>query len=965
MAVEGIRGRSRELSTLTNAFRAACDGRAGAVLVGGDAGVGKTRLVGELVRQARRAGAVVLTGNAIDIADAPPFWPVLSALRTAVRTRPDDEVGALLSQWLERLPSTRGEGPPVRLLDLLHQTITELAELRPVLLVIEDLHWADRSTRDLVAYLVAILTSEPVLVVATFRNDTPGAAPDLAVALAELRRHPKVTALELLPLSRAVLAELVAEWAPQRSDLEALVWQRSSGNVFIAEETVRAVLGGDAHGLPSTLREVVLSRIAVLSSHGQEVVRAIAAAAGPPRHHLLAEVLGLQAAPLLEALREAVAHGVVVVDESGEGYRLRHGLMTEVVADNLLPGERIDLHRRFALALAAGSEATQPGLAAQLAHHWYEAGDVEQALAASVAAAWASEGVHAHTEAHRHWMRAAELVSRVPGDPVVGYAECLDRAARTAELGGDHDQAVRLLDQLLEVRTGLGGMAAALLHARKGSALRAAGRVTEAAQSYQAAAALLPAAGAEAERAEVLAAHSAALLHSLEFAGARSVALQASTLARAAGARTIEARILVVLGFSLAYLEDATAGAAALDKAVAVAEGTGEPEAIVEAHLRRAELLSGPLNRLEEGIAYARTGLERMRSLGLARTAGVALLTYAANALFRMGRWEDAQEAVAQAWALRPSGAAALDVRLARSRIDLARGRLDDAAADLEAVELLARSTTGPRQRIPLLVLFSALALWRRRPEEALRHVEDGLTVAEAGADDIWAIAPLVWHGTWAWADLVAARTPPSQAQVDRLRHHCTELARRGSSTVPAVRGLIEAFSLMCTAEMGRAGQMTDPDAWERAADTWERLHHPYPGAYARMRQAEALLLRRARSTHAADVLRRADDLARDLGARPLLEDIAALAGRARITLDLPDETPPPAAAPGLLRVLTARELEVLHEVADGLTNREIGERLFISEKTVSVHVARIFTKIGVHSRVQASAVLHRLSGTP
>ena len=758
MAVEGIRGRSRELSTLTDAFQAACDGRAGAVLVGGDAGVGKTKLVGELVRQARRADAVVLTGNAIDIADAPPFWPVLSALRTAVRSRPDDEVGARLSQWLERLPSARGEGPPVRLLDLLHQTITELAELRPVLLVIEDLHWADRSTRDLVAYLVAILTYEPVLVVATFRNDTPGATPNLAVALAELRRHQKVTALDLDPLSREVLAELVADWAPGRSDLEALVWQRSSGNAFIAEETVRAVLGGDAHGLPPTLREVVLSRIAVLSADGQQVVRAIAAAAGPPRHQLLAEVLGLPAAPLLDALREAVAHGVVVVDESGEGYRLRHGLMTEVVAADLLPGERIDLHRRFALALAAGAVPAQPGLAAQLAHHWYEAGDVEQALEASVAAAWASEGMHAYTEAHRHWLRAAELVSRVSGDPVVHHAECLDRAARAAELAGDHDQAVRLLDQLLDDRTAPGGMVVALLHARKGGALRAAGRVTEAAQSYQAAAALLPAAGAAAERAEVLAAHSAALLHSLEFSGARTVALQASALARAAGARTIEARILVVLGFSLAYLEDATAGAAALDKAVAVAEGTGEPEAIVEAHVRRAELLSGPLNRFEEGIAYARSGLERMRSLGLARTAGVALLTYAANALFRMGRWEDAEEAVAEAWALRPSGAAALDVRLARCRIDLARGRLDDAAADLEAVELLARSTTGPRQRIPLLVLFSALALWRRRPEDALRHVEDGLTVAEAGADDIWAIAPLVWHGTWAWADLVTAR---------------------------------------------------------------------------------------------------------------------------------------------------------------------------------------------------------------
>jgi DNA-binding CsgD family transcriptional regulator/tetratricopeptide (TPR) repeat protein len=963
----GLRGRARELSELFDGFGAAVGGHAGAVLIGGDAGVGKTSLVGALMRHARQKDAVVLAGTAIDIADAPPFWPVLSALRSAVRSRPDDEIGALLSQWLERLPSTRGDGPPVRLLDVLHQMIMDVAERRPVLLVIEDLQWADRSTRDLLAYLVAILTDEPVLVVATYRSDSPGRTADLAVALAELRRHQKVRAVELAPLPREVVAELVAEWAPGRPELEELVWLRSAGNAFIAEETVRAVLGGDTSGLPTTLREVVLSRIAVLSPAGQQVVRAIAASVGPLRHQLLAAVVDLHPAALLDAIRAAVAQGVVVVDESGDGYRLRHGLMTEVVAGDLLPGERIDLHRRFALALAASAESTQPGLAAQLAHHWYEAGDAEQALVATVAAAWASEGVHAHTEAQRHWLRAAELRPRVAGDAVlVGYAECLDRAARAAELGGDHDEAVRLLDRLLTDPDAPEGMAAALLHARKGSALAAAGRVTDAAASYRSAAALLPAAtGGEAERAQVLAAHSAALLHALEFAGARKVALQALALARTAGARTVEARILAVLGFSLAYLENTKDGADALDQALAVAESAGEPEAIGEAHLRRAELLAGPLNQLDEGIAYARKGVERMKSLGLARTAGVALLTYAANALFRLGRWEEAQRAVADAWKLRPSGAAALDVRLARCRIDLGRGRLDAAAADLEAVELLARSTTGPRQRIPLLVLFSALALWRREPETALQHVEDGLSVAEAGADDIWAVAPLVWHGTRAWADLATTgRARPSQAQTDRLRHHNAELHRRGSGTVPAVRGLIEAFNHMCTAEIDRAGQATDPDVWEGVADTWERYRHPYPAAYARMRQAEALLIRRPRSTSAADALRRADDMARALGAGPLLEDIADLAGRARITLEMPaPEAPPP--PPGVLDVLTARELEVLHQVADGLTNREIGQRLYISEKTVSVHVARIFTKIGVHSRVQASAVLHRSIRTP
>ena len=354
-----------------------------------------------------------------------------------------------------------------------------------------------------------------------------------------------------------------------------------------------------------------------------------------------------------------------------------------------------------------------------------------------------------------------------------------------------------------------------------------------------------------------------------------------------------------------------------------------------------------------------------MRSLGLARTAGVALLTYAANALFRLGRWEDAEEAVAEAWALRPTGAAALEVRLARCRIDLGRGRLDDAAADLEAVELLARSTAGPRHRIPLLVLFAALELWRRRPEHALRHVEDGLTVAEAGADDIWSIAPLVWHGTWAWADLVAARTPPSQAQADRLRQHCAELDRRGPSTVPAVRRRSRRSASCAPPRWPGPSRPPIPTRGNAPSTPWTSTstptRPPTPGCGRPRRCSSA--------ARAAPTRRTCCGTPRTspahLGARPLLEDIAALAGRARITLDIPAQPPPPATAPGVLDGLTARELEVLHELANGLTNREIGERLFISEKTVGVHVARIFAKIGVHSRVQASAVLHRLSGTP
>jgi DNA-binding CsgD family transcriptional regulator len=937
------------------------------MLVSGDAGIGKTRLVEELIRHARRQGAVVLTGDAIDLAEAPPFWPVLSAIRNAVRADPDGDTRALLRQWLAGLPHANGDGVgvglPVQLLDLLHQLVVDLAERRAVLLVLEDLQWADRSTRDLVAYLVANLVHEPVLLVVTFRMDSPRRMPDFSVALAELRRFQKVSALELHALPREALAELVAEWAPGRADLEELAWQRSAGNAFVAEQTVHAVLGGDEQGLPSTLREIVLSRIALLSPAGQQVVRALAAGVGPVRHRLLADVLDLAPATLLGSVREAMAHGIVRVDESGEGYQLRHGLMTEVVAADLLPGERIDLHRRFALALTRAGDSSDPGIAAQLAHHWYEADNPEEALRASVAAARASEAIHAHAEAHRHWLRAADLVGRAPVDTVgLLRTDCLDRAARAAGLAGDHEQAVVLLERLLSDPGTPDGLPSALLAARKGSSLAAAGRAADAERSYRAAAAFLPESGAEAERAQVLAGYGAALLHALDFAGARDVALHALELARRGRASTVEARILAVLGFSSAYLADAEAGSAAIAEALLVAEGTGEPEAIGEAHLRRAELLAGPLNRLAEGVECARDGVERMRALGLARTAGVALLTYAANALFRLGQWDQAEAAVAEAWALGPTGADALDVRLARCRIALARGRLAAAAADLDAVDLLSRSTAGPRHRIPLLVLSAAFELWRREPAAALRHVEDGLDLAEAGAGDIWSLAPLVWHGTRAWADLVTAGLPPpAAAQVDRLRHHCVELTRRGMGTAPAVRAVVEAFSLMCDGEAARAEHRPEPAAWEQAVRMWERHQQPYPAAYAQLRRADALLQRGPRSAVAAGVLQEAEKVARRLGAQPLLDDIVDLAGRARVPLA---EPMPPAPAGSSLRTpldnLTTRELEVLTELAKGLTNREIGERLYISEKTVGVHVSRIFHKIGVHSRVQASAVLHR-----
>ena len=722
----------------------------------------------------------------------------------------------------------------------------------------------------------------------------PARSPDLVVALAELRRHQKVTALELAPLPRDVLAELVAEWAPGRSDLEELVWQRSGGQrVHRRGDGAR----GARRRRPRPADHPARGRA---EPHRGALGRRAAGGAGD-RGRASARCATscwptCSTCPpptLLDAMREAVAHGVVVrrrerrrlpaaarPDDRGRGGRPAAGR-----ADRPAPAVR-------AGAAASRIHAARPGRAARppLVRGGRRGAGAGRDGGGGVGVRRGARATPRPTgtgcgrpSCGRAWPATPPgrgvpgpggPGGRVRGRPRPGRA-----AARPAPRPTPRPD----------------GMAAALLHARKGSALARRGPGHRGGAELRVAAALLPASGAEAERAQVLAAHSA---RSAAVAGVRG---RAHGRAAGVGAGPCGGR---------AHGRGAGPGRA---RASASPTSRTRPRApppstrpwswrrarasrrpSVEAHLRRAELLAGPLNQLEEGIAYARKGVERMRALGLARTAGRRAAHLRRQRAVPAGAsGTEAQQAVAEAWKLRPSGAAALDVRLARCRIDIGRGDLDAAAADLEAVELLARATTGPRQRIPLLVLFSALALWRRQPRGGAgarrgrvhrgrggrgRHLGGGA----AGVARRRARGP---------TSSTSGHAPPSQAQVERVRHHCAELARRGSGTVPAVRSSIEAFSLMCAAEMDRAEQATDPDAWERAADTWERLPAPLPVRLRPDAAGRGAAVRRPRSTQAAEVLRRADGMARALGARPLLEDIADLAGRARITAR--DAAPP------------------------------------------------------------------------
>lgn len=987
-------GREDDLAALTSTLRSVQAGRMAAVVLCGEAGVGKTSLVQELATRAAHHGAIVLRGGALDIAESPPFWPVASALRTLLDSA-DTRAAAALASWTAQLddllalggaPASPAGGPGtatpgVQTLELVRRVVADLARHAPVVFVVDDLQWVDHSTRDLLVYLIANLAADPVLLLVTYRSDAHPDTSSTRALIAELQRHRQVRCAEVLPLPRAAVAEIVERSAPGRPELVELVWSRSRGNAFIVEETLRAALEGEPHALPRTLRDLVSSRVETLSPAAQRVVRTVAVAYGPLPHELLAAVVdgpghGGDEQELLDALRESVERGVVVVDDgggAGEGYRLRHGLMTDVVVRGLLPGERTHLHRAYATALEQSRARGVPGVDARLAYHWQQAGDLSQALGASVAAARAATRVHGHAEAHRHWLRAGLLAGDVvdAGGPL--REECLEQAADAAHLAGDHDQAVALLsERLADAPEGPG---AALLYSRIGQYLVAAGRGAEAAHAYRRATALLPGGSTGAagrERAEVLCGQAAALLHAGEFGASQAVAEEALVLVREVGAAAEEARVLATLGFGLAYLEDPDAGSAALVEALAVAERAGNPADVARAYLNHAELLSGPLNEMERGIAVAREGLVRVRPLGLARSAGVGLLSLVANGLFRLGRWDEAATAIDEAWALSPTGVEAMEVRLARCRINLGRGDLDAAEDDLEAVDVLATGTAGPRYRIPLLTLRAGLDMWRGRPDLALERVGAGLDVVERGSDDVWVVAPLVWHGARARAELARRGMRAADAAVsERLRRHTGELSRRAAGSVPAVRDVVRAFVAISAAEDARVDGPPDAEAWAEVARLWEAHQQPYPTAYALLRQAEAAFAERVSSAAGTDALRRAERAAAAMGAQPLLAEIRELAEHARVSLHATarhEETalPAPAARPpvGLavhdpLADLTARELEVLTVLADGLTNREIAGRLFIAEKTVGIHLGRIYHKLGVRGRVQATSLLH------
>lgn len=993
-------GRDADLDVLTGLLGMAAAGQSVVALVSGDGGIGKTRLAAELAATARERGFTVLSGGCAELAGAIPYLPLADALRDAAAGPAAGELAAavaarpVLTQLLPDRPispavtSAPSDDAPglgrQRLFGAVLGMLTELAAASPVLLILEDMHWADDSARDLVTFLSRVLRRERVAIVASYRTDDLHRQHPLRPLLAELLRLPSVTPLRLGPLDPAAMAEHLTALSGRplgAAELGQLI-KRADGNPYYAEELLAAqdhTTGGPA--LPASLGELLVSRVERLPEAARRVVQAAAVTGRHVDDELLMLASGLAAPEYEKAVRQVVAHQLLMPD-GPDGYAFRHALLREAVYADLLPGERTRLHARLASVLSDERRLAEvPGTAAELAHHCLASQDLSGAFAASVRAAKEAERQGAPADAHRHYEQAFSLWEQVAEPERVSGTDRSSLAFLSALRAADGGQADRAVERLRELVSGLGGSDPVLrcrASERLAYLLAEGGDGNGALAAAEAAVAVLPADPPRWERARALATLAGVLLRQRDVGAARLRADQAQAAAREAGALRVEADAMVTLGLiseqsgrpeeAIDLLErahrQARSGAesAGPRRHQVPAERCDCGACLLGAELRAAFHLGRA--RLELGDTAGAAGPAHEGTLR-ARKAGLGLAPYGLDLQclhylmhYADGAWDHAEQ-IAADFAIRVItagearlSAVALSVEVARGRTaqvaDRARWLGPFFAADRSA-ECTARGQLAEH------------ALWQGDGTTAITEAEAAIRAAHAWeqGNGPLAVRPAA-IALGAFADGAAADGPHQQAaaQADGL----LEIARKGASRQrPRESGTgapSRGWLARAEAEWLRAVGRNDSAAWQTVVEAFG-ANSPYETARSRWRLAEALA--QAGQHEAARrewqlAMRTADDL----GAVPLRAALDDLGRRARLAPAVPRSSKSAEQSRGPLARLTTRELEVLRLLAAGRGNKDIGATLFISAKTASLHVSNIMAKLGAANRIEAAAIAHQ-----
>jgi DNA-binding CsgD family transcriptional regulator len=931
-------GRAAELGTLAQALAAAREGRGAAILVAGEAGIGKTRLAVEVAHRAREAGWQTLLGRSIDLVGTElPYQPFADALQAIGGPR----------------AAAASAGSQLQVFEETLALLTRHAAGAPVLLVLEDLHWADTSTLDLVLFLAHNLAQRPVLLLATYRADEPASKERMARLADGVRRSGSGLVLDLGPLPPADLTALLGS-VP--ADLADAIVARSGGNPFFAEELLAAGAAGE---LPRRLRDLLLQRVARLDSATQDLLRLAAAAGRDVGYPLLRALAQVPEPDVRDSLRLAVEYQVLVADQASGTFRFRHPLLAEAVYSTILPGEREDLHARLAGELSRTAAASP----AELAPHWAAAGRAAQALTASVEAARQAEAVFGLPEALAHLERALGLWPAVPDAAQLAGLDLARLCVWTAELAS-YTGADRRAAELARRAIGLVDVddphRSALLHVRLGEYLYGTGEDEAALAALERAVELAPAQPASAERAYSLASLAGGLMVAWRHAESVPICEQALALARDVGAREAEVRALTALGVDLAHLGRDEDGVACIREAARLAEEIGDHLGLELAYVNLTDVLT-MLGRPGESARLGQQAYEVMRRYGMGSTL---LVTNRIEALLATGDWDKADELSTAA--LRGIASSfSYWLLTIRADLDIGRGDFTAARAHLDAA---GATLPGDHDQGRYDTRLAELALWERRWTDADAAIHDGLGRARQPE-----LAPirvqLCATGLRAQAELAAlarARRDDAalRAHLDRARD-LLAAARRAAAAAAPITPNATAWHLQAHAEHTRAATATATasQAWADAAAAWDRLERPPLAAYCRWRLAEALLAAGASRAEASVPLRDAHAVAARIGARPLAAELELLAQRARLDLAPPDGgTPAGKRALEEALGLTPREADVLALIARGYTNREIASTLVISVKTAGVHVSHILRKLDAPNRQQAAAIAHRLT---
>jgi len=969
-------GRDSELAALSSALDDAMAGHPQAILLAGDAGVGKTRLLTEVMGLAQERGMTRLIGHCIDFGDVGlPYLPFTEAFGRLATDRPDvvedlqnefAPIARLLPQRRLLAASHPSEESRVDwsvLYAAVIGALSRLGELSPVVLVVEDAHWADQSTRELLGFLLTRLDTERVALMVSYRSDDLHRRHPLRGSLAEWSRLPRARRLQLPPLDDASVRALIKSLSRDDladSDVQCIV-DRAEGNAFFAEELVSANDDGAAMNgfasVPARLSDLLIVRLDRVSDAARQVIRFAAVAGRRIPHQMLEAVADLPHTALDAAVREAVDANILQ-RRADDYYGFRHALLGDAVYDDLLPGERVRMHAAFASALAKESVS---GTAAELARHARESHDLDTAFAASIRAGDEAFEVAAPQEAMRHYETALELVDRVSPAVAVDRCELMLNTAAAAFDAGHQLRSLAFAKQALSslADTSKGTDRARVLLAIGNYAATVEAEAEGLAASTEALK-LVPAEPPSQLRAEVVSLHARTCSQLSRDDEALRWAREAVATWDAIGKPELSTDARTTLAVLEKRVGDPDEAARQFEQIAAQARGSGQIGDELRS-LFQLGMLSFSRGQLDEAVRNYTRGWQRARQTG--RTwafYGSDARVHLAVVQYVRGEWDEALALTDTSNEHAPPFSGA---QLVCAGLAVRAGRGD---------ETVINELPAMRPRFKQDGMLAVLCL----PQVVEVYTQRGQTSrALAAAEELIVTLTDLWQQPWfqarirlsalclaALAKTVASGSESERAAAVQQGAQFAADGRRALEEGAMAKGRPGPESLAwrarVEAEWARLRWLADSDPvpaaehiqlWRDSVEAF--AGQPYERARSQARLA-AVLKAVGRVAEASDLSAEATAVAQRLKAAPLLAELAEL-GLAR---------PPasPAAGAGSPNPLTAREVEVLSYLVQGKTNRQIARQLYISEKTVSVHVSNLLAKMGVRSRAEAAARARR-----